>query len=88
MIIDNYGSGGEVKEDNIVREKSYQFALRIIKLYQYITHKKFDNALGKQVLRSGTSIGALVEEAIQGESRTDFIHKLSIANKEANETLY
>jgi len=77
-----------VKENNIIREKSYQFALRVIKLYQYITHKKFDNALGKQVLRSGTSIGALVEEAIQGESRTDFIHKLSIANKEANETLY
>ena len=77
-----------MKEDNIIREKSYQFALRVIKLYQYITDKKFDNALGKQVLRSGTSIGALVEEAIQSESRMDFIHKLSIANKEANETLY
>jgi len=88
LIIDNYGSGRGVKEDNIIREKSYQFALRVIKLYQYITDKKFDNALGKQVLRSGTSIGALVEEAIQGESRMDFIHKLSIANKEANETLY
>jgi len=77
-----------VKEDNIVRKKSYQFALRVIKLYQYITDKKFDNALGKQVLRSETSIGALIEEAIQGESRMVFIHKLSIANKEANETLY
>ncbi|HMO81500.1 MAG TPA: four helix bundle protein [Pyrinomonadaceae bacterium] len=73
---------------NVLKEKSYAFALRIIKLYQYLAteHKEF--VLSKQVLRSGTSIGANIEEAFQGQSKSDFVHKLSIANKEAFETHY
>ncbi|MBC8112377.1 MAG: four helix bundle protein [Verrucomicrobia bacterium] len=77
-----------MKSENILREKSYQFALRIIKLYQYLSKKRQEYVLAKQVLRSGTSIGANIEEANQAESTADFIHKLAIANKGANETQY
>lgn len=76
------------KKPNVIKDKSYQFALRIIKLYQYLSKEKKEYVLSKQILRSGTGIGALAEEASQGESRADFIHKLSMANKEANETSY
>jgi four helix bundle protein len=76
-----------MKNGNILREKSYSFALRIIKLNQFLTGKN-EYILGQQTLKSGTSIGANIEEAIQGESRADFTHKLSIALKEANETRY
>lgn len=75
-------------KDNIIQYKSYAFALRIIRLYKYLFHDKNEYVLAKQVLKSGTSIGANVEEAILGESKADFIHKLSIALKEANETKY
>jgi len=81
-----------VKKDFLVNEgvlktKSYAFALRIVKLYRYMcTHKEY--VLSKQVLRSGTAIGALVSEAEFGQSKADFVSKLSIALKEANETLY
>jgi four helix bundle protein len=71
-----------------LKEKSYQFALKIIRVYQSLQNDKREFVLSKQLLRSGTAIGALVEEANQAESRADFIHKLSIANKEANETKY
>ena len=73
---------------NILKDKSYAFALRSIKLFQYLTAEQREYVLSKQLLRSGTSIGANVEEAFQGESTSDFIHKLSIANKEAFETQY
>ncbi len=73
---------------NSVKDKSFKFALRIVKLYKYLIEKKKEYVLSKQILRSGTAIGALVEEAIQAESKADFIHKLSISNKEANETNY
>lgn len=73
---------------SILKEKSYKFALRIIKLFQYLSNEKKEFVLSKQILRSGTSIGANVEEAYQGQSRADYIHKLSIANKEAFETEY
>ena len=73
--------------ENIVQGKSYAFALRVIKLYQFLSQKN-EFTLGRQTLKSGTSIGANVEEALQAESRADFIHKLSIALKEANETRY
>lgn len=76
------------KKPNILKEKSYQFALNIIRVYQSLQNDKREFVLSKQLLRSGTAIGALVEEANQAESRADFIHKLSIANKEANETKY
>ena len=77
-----------MKEDNPVVEKSYAFALRVVKLHRYLCEEKKDFVLSKQVLRSGTSIGANVEEAIGGQSKADFIAKLSIAYKEARETNY
>lgn len=75
-------------KDNLVQQKSYAFALRIIKLYSYLTENKKEYVLSKQILRSGTSIGANIEEAIGAQSKTDFISKLSIAYKEARETSY
>ena len=74
--------------NNIVRDKSFGFALRIVKLYRYLKEEKKEYVLSKQVLRSGTAIGALVRESQHAESKADFIHKLSIALKEANETEY
>ena len=74
--------------DNIVHDKSYNFALRIIKAYKYLTTEKKEFVLSKQLLRSGTAIGAMVREAKFAQSRADFINKLSIGLKEANETLY
>ena len=73
---------------SILREKSYAFALRIIKLNRYLSEEKREFVLSRQVVRSGTSIGANVTEATQAQSKTDFIHKLSIALKEAVETEY
>ncbi len=75
-------------KENIIRDKSYNFALRIIKLYRYLVSDKKEYILSKQVLRSGTSIGANIEEAIGGYSDKDFIAKLSLAYKEARETKY
>lgn len=72
----------------IVRDKSFPFALRIIKLSKYLNEQKKECVLSKQVLRSGTAVGALIREAEQGESKADFIHKLAIALKEAKETEY
>ncbi len=74
-------------KENILKTKSYAFALRVVKLYRYLcSHKEY--VLSKQVLRSGTAVGALVSEAEFGQSKIDFISKLSIGLKEANETLY
>lgn len=78
----------EKMKSNILKEKSYKFALRMVKLFQYLLSEKKEFVLSKQVLRSGTSVGANVEEAYQAESKADFIHKLAIANKEAFETHY
>lgn len=75
-------------KESILRDKSYKFALRIVKLYKFISTEKREFVLSKQVLRSGTSIGANIEEANQAESKNDFIHKLSISQKEAFETEY
>lgn len=77
-----------MKDSNIVQAKSYAFALRIVKLYLHLKNEKQEFVLGKQVLRSGTSIGANVEEAIGGQSDKDFLAKMSIAYKEARETHY
>lgn len=77
-----------MKKDNIIREKSYAFALRIIKLYQYLINTKKEYVLSKQILRSGTSVGANIEEAIGGQSDKDFKAKLTIAYKEARESKY
>jgi len=73
---------------SILREKSYQFAIRIVKLSQYLQMEKKEFVLSKQVLRSGTAIGALIKEAEYGQSKPDFINKMNISLKEANETEY
>jgi four helix bundle protein len=73
---------------NIIQDKSFSFALRIIKLYNYLTQTKKEFVLSKQTLSSGTAIGALVREAQNAESKNDFIHKLTIAQKECDETIY
>ena len=72
--------------ESILLEKSYKFALRIVKLSQYLNDEKREFVLSKKILDSGTSIGVLVEEAKQGENRSDFSQKLSVANKEAFKT--
>jgi len=75
-------------KENVIKTKSFAFALRVIKLYKYLQAEKKEYIISKQLLRSGTSIGALVREAEQAESKADFIHKLAIAQKEANESEY
>ena len=75
-------------KENVVKNKSFTFALRIVKMYQFLCEQKKEFILSKQLLRSGTAIGALVREAEQAESPADFIHKMAIALKEANETEY
>lgn len=74
--------------EDVIRDKSYQFALRVVKLSRFLAEEKKEFVPSKQVLRSGTSIGANVEESKQAQSTMDFVHKLSIANKEAFETNY
>ena len=71
-----------------LQNKSYSFAIRIVKLSQFLQEEKREFVLTKQILRSGTSIGALIREAEFGQSKADFINKMSIALKEANETQY
>ena len=75
-------------ETNVVKEKSVQFALRIIKLSKYLKAKKREFVISKQILRSGTSIGANITEAQCGQSKKDFYAKMYIAYKEATETSY
>jgi four helix bundle protein len=77
-----------MKSDNIVQQKSFAFAIRIVNLYKYLVSEKKEFVLSKQLLRSGTSIGANIEESIGGQSDKDFIHKLSISYKEARESVY
>lgn len=74
--------------ENVVKNKSFAFAVRIVKLYQYLCEQKKEFVLSKQLLRSGTSVGAMVREAEHAESKPDFKHKMSIAQKEINETIY
>jgi four helix bundle protein len=73
-------------KDNPLRDKRYQFAIRVVRLSQFLQQEKKEFVLSKQVLRSGTAIGALIREAEFGQSRADFSSKMSIALKEANET--
>ncbi len=77
-----------MKQGNIILEKSYTFSLRIVKLYIHLRKQKVERELLIQLLRSGTSIGANVEEAVGAQSKNDFIHKLSIAYKESRETSF
>ena len=76
------------RKESVLREKSENFTIRIIKLYQYLSETKHERTISNQIYRSGTSIGANIAESTNAQSRADFISKLSIALKEANETEY
>ena len=76
-----------MEQDNVIVSKSKVFALRIIKMYKYLCDEKKEYVLSKQVLRSGTSIGANIREGVRGQSKADFYAKLNISLKEAEETL-
>jgi four helix bundle protein len=77
-----------MKQDNIILDKSFVFATRVVKLYQFLSNEKKEFILSKQLLRSGTSIGANINEAQAAQSKADFVSKVSIASKEARETGY
>jgi four helix bundle protein len=77
-----------MKKENVIQDKSYAFAIRTVNLYRFLTDQKKEFVLSKQLLRSGTSIGANVEEGIGGQSEKDFYSKLNISYKEARETHY
>ena len=77
-----------MKQDNVVQEKSFAFAVRAVNAYKYLSSEKKEFVLSKQFLRSATAIGANIEEAIGGQSKADFIAKLSISYKEARESAY
>lgn len=81
-------NGQLIMKESVLKEKSYRFALSIVMVYKKVAGEQKEFVLSKQLLRSGTAVGALVEEANQAESKADFIHKLAIANKEANESQY
>ena len=72
----------------VLKDKSFAFALRCVNLYKYLTESKREFVLSKQLLRSGTSVGANIREAQNAESTADYIHKFSIAQKECDETIY
>ena len=74
--------------DSLIEERSYAFALRVVNAYKYLTTAKGERVMSKQLLRSGTSVGAMMHEAKFAQSRADFVSKVSIALKEANETQY
>jgi len=77
-----------IMTENILKTKSYEFSIKIIKLYQHLSQEKKEFILSKQLVRSWTSIWAMIREAEFWQSKADFIHKMNIALKEANETLY
>ena len=74
--------------ENVVKDKSFLFAVRIVKLYKFLCDEKREFILSKQMMRSGTSVGAMIREAEHAETKKDFIHKMAIAQKEMNETIY
>ena len=77
-----------MNENNVIRNKSKTFAIRIVSLYKVLTNERREYVLSKQLLRSGTSIGANISESVYASSRADFLNKLLIALKEASETEY
>ena len=83
-----FAIGGALVKKNIVAENSFRFAVRITKLHKYLQKEKAEYILSRQLLRAGTSIGANIMEAQRAQSRADFLSKMSIALKEANETQY
>ena len=77
-----------MRSKSIVYEKAFDFAVRIVNLYKYLCKEKHEYIMSKQLMRSGTSIGANISEALEGQSRKDFAAKLQISLKEANESRY
>ncbi|MDP4203675.1 MAG: four helix bundle protein [Bacteroidota bacterium] len=75
-------------KENIVKDKSFDFAVRIVNLRRHLIDSKKETVLSKQILRSGTSVGAMIREAEHAETKNDFKHKMAIAQKEINETIY
>ena len=75
-------------KENIIQQKSFAFAIRMVELFKYLQNEKKEFVLSKQILRSGTSIGANIAEAFYGQSEADFVAKLSISQKETSETIY
>ena len=86
--VQNGYDGVDYSQESVLKKKSYAFAIRVVNLAQYLVTEKKEYVLSKQVLRSGTAIGALIMESRRAESTADFIHKLNIALKEAQETHY
>ena len=84
----NSNNSSSYSNKSIVESKSFNFAIRIVNLYKYLTDDKKEYVLSKQILKSGTSIGANISEALQGQSRKDFLMKMNIALKECSETKY
>jgi four helix bundle protein len=74
--------------ENIVKNKSFAFAVRVVRLYQFLCEQKKEFVLSKQLLRSGTSVGAMIREAEHAETKKDFTHKMGVTQKEINETIY
>jgi four helix bundle protein len=77
-----------MKKNNVIKDKSFKFAVRIVNLYKMLSIDRKEFVLSKQLLRSGTSIGANVREAVNAQSVADFVHKMAIAQKESDETCY
>ena len=75
-------------KENLLKDKSFRFAIRIVNLYKYLCEEKKEFVLSKQILRCGTSVGAMIREFEHAENKTDFIHKIAITQKECNESIY
>ncbi|WP_409993841.1 MULTISPECIES: four helix bundle protein [Chryseobacterium] len=75
------------EKKNVLKDKSFNFAIRIINLYKYLSANKNEYVLSKQLLRNGTAVGALIRKSQNAESKADFIHKLAIAQKECDESI-
>lgn len=75
-------------KESILKQKSFMFAVRVVNLYKHMCAEKKEFVLSKQILRSGTSVGAMIREAEHAESKADFVHKMAVAQKEINETIY
>ena len=88
FIIFNLNQLKPMKRENVIREKSFKFAVRAINIYKVLINERKEFIISKQLLRSGTSIGANIREALNAESNADFVHKLAIAQKESDETCY
>ena len=75
-------------KENVLKTKTFSFSIRMVNCYKFLMQEKKEFVLSKQLLRSGTSVGAMVREAEHSESKPDFVHKMAIAQKEINESLY